>query len=60
MEPKMNQPGFLDFDIRLHHIDKAGDPLTKIDKAIDWELFRPNLEQARKKGKKIGCRRQGL
>ena len=27
----MNQLGFLDFDIRLHRIDMAGDPLTKIN-----------------------------
>jgi len=26
MEPEMKQLGFLDFDIRLHRIDKAGDP----------------------------------
>ena len=37
----MNQLGFFDFDIRLSRIDKAGDPLVKINKAIDWEIFRP-------------------
>lgn len=26
MEPKMILPGLLDFDNRLHSIDKAGDP----------------------------------
>lgn len=48
----MKQLGFLDFDIRLQRIDKAGDPLTKINDTIDWEIFRPILEQARKKEKR--------
>lgn len=56
----MNQLGFLDFDIRLHRIDKAGDPLTKIDKAIDWEIFRPILEQARKKERKSNAGAKGF
>lgn len=41
MEVAMHQPGFPDFNIRLHRIDKAGDPLTKLNQAIDWEQFRP-------------------
>ncbi len=45
----MHQLGFLDFNIRLHRIDKAGDPLTKLNQAIDWEQFRPILERARQK-----------
>ena len=43
----MQQFGFLDFDSRLKRIDKAGDSLTKLNDTIDWELFRPMLEQAR-------------
>ena len=46
----MIQPGFFDFDERLHKIDKKGDPLTKINGVIDWEVFRPPLEKARDKG----------
>ena len=49
MEVAMHQLGFLDFNIRLHRIDKAGDPLTKLNQAIDWEQFRPILERARRK-----------
>ncbi len=47
----MNQLGFLDFDTRLSRIDKVGDPLAKLNETIDWEIFRPTLEQARTKPK---------
>jgi len=60
MELKMFQLGFLDFDNRLHRIDKAGDPLTKINETIDWEIFRPTLEQARKKKKKSNAGAKGF
>lgn len=48
----MHQLGFLDFATRLNRIDKAGDPLAKLNQTIDWEVFRPILEKARKKEKK--------
>ncbi len=48
----MHQLGFLDFDLRLHRIDQAGDPLKKINEAVDWEIFRPLLEKARRKERK--------
>ena len=48
----MSQLGFLDFDIRLNRIDKAGDPLKKINEAVAWEIFRPLVEEARRKEKK--------
>jgi len=60
MEPDMIQLGFLDFDSRLHRIDKAGDPLTKINETIDWELFRPTLERARMKEKKSNAGAKGF
>jgi len=60
MELKMFQLGFLDFDSRLHRIDKAGDPLSKINETIDWEIFRPTLEQARKKKKKSNAGAKGF
>lgn len=49
MEPFMKQLGFLDFDIRLNRINKAGDPLLQLDQAVDWKVFRPTLEKAREK-----------
>ena len=42
----MKQLGFLDFDIRLSRINKAGDPLVKLDNTVNWEIFRPVLEEA--------------
>jgi transposase, IS5 family len=48
----MKQLGFLDFDIRLQRIDKAGDPLATLGETIDWEIFRPTIEKARKKARK--------
>lgn len=56
----MNQLGFLDFDIRLHRIDMAGDPLTKINEMIDWEIFRPIIDQAREKERKSNAGAKGF
>jgi|GEM_PF-750161 len=56
----MNQLGFLDFDMRLHCIDKAGDPLTKINDIIDWEIFRPIIDQAREKERKSNAGAKGF
>ena len=56
----MKQLGFLDFDTRLQRIDKAGDPLTRINNTIDWEIFRPILEQARSKNKKSNAGVKGF
>lgn len=56
----MKQLGFLDFDIRLNRIDKAGDPLTKLNDTIDWEIFRPILEEARRKPKKSNAGAKGF
>ena len=47
----MIQPGFFDLQDRLHKIDKNGDPLTKINETVNWEVFRPALEKARDKGR---------
>lgn len=56
----MIQLGFLAFSTRLQRIDKAGDPLEKINTAIDWEAFRPRLEKARKKDKKSAAGAKGF
>lgn len=54
------QFGLFDFDKRLKRIDKSGDPLVKINKAIDWEVFRPKLELARKKERKSKAGAKGF
>lgn len=42
----MSQLSFLaEFD-RLDRLSKIGDPLERVEKAIDWELFRPRLDKA--------------
>jgi IS5 family transposase len=48
----MNLPGLFDFESRMIKIDKNGDPLSKISSAIDWEIFRSDLEKARYKERK--------
>lgn len=40
------QVGFFDEFNRLEEITKQGDPLEKLDKHIDWELFRALIERA--------------
>jgi IS5 family transposase len=56
----MMQIGLFDYAKRLKRIDKSGDPLAKINKAVDWEIFRPQLEQARKKGRKSNAGAKGF
>ncbi len=57
----MNPLGFLDFYTRLSRIDKAGDPLIKLNETVDWEIFRSTLEQARKtsRSKTVTSRKDG-
>ncbi len=55
----MHKLGFLDFHTRLLRIDKAGDPLAKLDEATNWEQFVQFLSKPAKT-KKIRCRRQRL
>jgi hypothetical protein len=59
METAMIQPGFFDLQDRLHKIDKNGDPLTKINETVTWEMFRPALEKARDKGRKSNVGAKG-
>lgn len=40
------QPGFFDQDERLRALSAAGDPLERLAAAVDFELFRPELEAA--------------
>ena len=47
----MIRPGFFDPRDRLYKIDKNGDPPTKINETVNWEMFRPALEKARDKGR---------
>ena len=40
------ESSFFDAEFRLRKIDTIGDPLQKLDKVIDWEMFRPTLTNA--------------
>jgi IS5 family transposase len=59
METSMFQNGFFDLDKRMHKIDTNGDPLTKINQAVDWEIFRPILEEVRPKPQKSAAGPRG-
>ena len=41
-----HQPGFWDVEHRLQELSKHGDPLEKLSRTIDFELFRPTLRLA--------------
>ncbi len=40
------QPGFFDADERLKALSAAGDPLERLRAAVDFEVFRPDLQAA--------------
>ena len=40
------QPGFFDFDDRLKQLSDPGDQLESFRSAVDFELFRPELNAA--------------
>jgi IS5 family transposase len=45
----MKQRGFFDEADRLAKLTKLGDALERLNKYIDWEIFRPILKEAMKK-----------
>lgn len=49
--------GMFDLDFRLQELAKGGDPLLKLNEAIDWEIFRPLLETIRDKERKSNAGR---
>lgn len=53
--------GLFDLDIRFGRLDRRhGDPLSKLDKVIDWEFFRPSLESVFKKERKSNAGAKGF
>lgn len=46
------QPGFFDWQKRFEKLDRTGDPLLKLNTALNWELFREELEALRDKQRK--------
>ena len=39
-------PGFFDVELRVQWLMAKGNPLSRLDAVIDWESFRPLLEEA--------------
>lgn len=39
-------PGLFDYEFQLEKINKHNPPLQKLDKVVDWEMFRSPLEEA--------------
>jgi IS5 family transposase len=54
----MMQTGLLDWQLRFKQLDNGGDPLPKIQKVVNWELFRPLLEVVRDKEHKSNVGRK--
>lgn len=52
MPQRDSQAGFFDFDERLEQLNRAGNPLARLDELVDFESFRPTLEQLRDKPRK--------
>jgi len=48
----MHQPGFFDFQNRVDDLNQAGNPLQRLNQIVDWELFRPTLDEVRQKERK--------
>ncbi|MCG5526422.1 IS5 family transposase [Ectothiorhodospira haloalkaliphila] len=45
-------PGLFDLEERYALLEKLGDPLPKLNRAVDWEAFRPLLAQVHDKPRK--------
>lgn len=49
---------FFDIEFRLEELDKAGDPLTKLNEFVEWESFREELETIREDDRKSNAGRK--
>lgn len=57
-QPLAMQTSFFDLDNRYAHLSKSGDPLERLNTVIDWELFRPVLNQIDDKERKSNAGRK--
>ena len=48
----MSQPGLFDQQVILNRRDKKGDPLARLNKVVNWELFLPAIEAALNKNRR--------
>jgi len=49
---------FFDIEFRLEELDKAGDPLVKLNEVVEWEIFRDELETIREVERKSNAGRK--
>lgn len=57
----MKQTGLFDLHIRFDRIDnRESDPLSKLNRVIDWEMFRPTLEPVFEKERKSNAGAKGF
>jgi len=57
----MMQNGIFDLHIRFDRIDNTdGDSLCKLNKVVDWEMFRPSLESVFEKERKSNAGAKGF
>lgn len=54
------QLGFFDIDKRHAQLSKHGDPLERLNKIINWEIFRPILERIDAKPRKSNAGRKPI
>lgn len=54
----MKQAGLFEMDFRMEKIDGNGDPLTKLNAMVDWDIFRPELDAIRQKHRKSNAGRK--
>ena len=54
----MSQAGFFDFEDRIEQLNAHGNPLEKLEQAIDFEVFRPALKRVRDKPRKSNAGRK--
>lgn len=52
------QSGLFDWQTRFEQLNDGGDPLVTLQAAVDWELFRPQLERIRLKDRKSNAGRK--
>jgi hypothetical protein len=48
----MGQMGFFDLSNKLSALSELGDPLEKLNQAVDWSIFQPVLARAFRKERK--------
>ena len=54
----MMQTGLLDWQIRFRQLDEGGDPLPQLQKMVNWERFRPQLERIREQERRSNAGRK--